>query len=160
MEMSPIAHASKVEAPVFLMLGKGDLRVPHSQGIEYWCVLYSKAYLASSCKEFASILLEIFFVCGEAQTMEWWWWWWFFFFFFFFFFLLLALLSYYRIYARYRKTYKNKSVDKSEIRYCAKFQTSVTCIFTKKMPKTFLHVFYPAKIICLFDLQNDLKIQF
>ena len=41
MEMSPIAHASKVEAPVFLMLGKGDLRVPHSQGIEYWCVLYS-----------------------------------------------------------------------------------------------------------------------
>ncbi len=132
MEMSPIAHASKVEAPVFLMLGKGDLRVPHSQGIEYWCVLYSKAYLTSSCKEFASILLEIFFVCGEAQTMEWWWW-----FFLLLLLLLLALLSYFWIYARYRKIYKNKSVDTSEIRYCAKFQTSVTCIFTKKCQKHF-----------------------
>ncbi len=71
MEMSPIAHASKVEAPVFLMLGKGDLRVPHSQGIEYWCVFYSIAYLASSCKELLLFRKKSFFVCGEAQTMEW-----------------------------------------------------------------------------------------
>ena len=69
----------------------------------------------------------LIFVCGEAQTMEWpvllll----------FFFFFFLLALLSYYRIYARYRKTYENKSVDASDTRYCEKFQPFVTSIFAK-----------------------------
>ncbi len=51
----------------------------------------------------------------------------------FFFFLLLALLSYYQIYARYRKTYK--SIDASDIRYCAKFQLCVTSIFVKTCQK-------------------------
>ena len=73
-----------------------------------------------------------FIVCGEAQTMEW-------LLLLFLFFFLLALLLYYRIYARYRKTYKNKSVDTSEIRYCAKFQASLTSIFANKFPKTILH---------------------
>ncbi len=54
-----------------------------------------------------------------------------------FFFLLLALLTYYQIYARYRKTYTNKSVDTSDLRYCAKFQPFVTSIFAKNRKKRF-----------------------
>ncbi len=49
---------------------------------------------------------------------------------------LAASLSYYRIYARYRKPYKNKSVDTSGIRYCAKFQPFVTSIFAKNPCQT------------------------
>ena len=33
---SPIAHVDRVKNPVFLMIGKDDLRVPHSQGMEYY----------------------------------------------------------------------------------------------------------------------------
>ncbi len=86
-------------------------------------------------KSQVQLLYGFFFVCGEAQTMEWsvlllllll-----------FFFFFLLALLSYYRIYERYRKTYKNKSVDTSDTRYCAKFQPFVTSIFAKNRQKRF-----------------------
>jgi len=36
---SPIAHIEKVTAPVFLMIGKNDLRVPPSQGYEYYHTL-------------------------------------------------------------------------------------------------------------------------
>jgi dipeptidyl aminopeptidase/acylaminoacyl peptidase len=35
-EMSPIYHAKKIEAPLFLMIGKADLRVPPSQGRELY----------------------------------------------------------------------------------------------------------------------------
>lgn len=35
-EKSPIAHVGKVKAPVYLMVGKEDLRVPPSQGYEYY----------------------------------------------------------------------------------------------------------------------------
>ena len=35
-EKSPIYHVEKVKAPVFLMIGKDDLRVPPSQGVEYY----------------------------------------------------------------------------------------------------------------------------
>ncbi len=72
-----------------------------------------------------------FFVCGEAQTMEW------SVLLLLLLLFLLALLLYYRIYARYRKTYKNKSVDTSDIGYCAKFQPIVTCIFAKNRQKRF-----------------------
>ena len=65
------------------------------------------------------------FVCGEAQTIEW----------LLLLLLLLVLLSYYWIYARYRKTYENKSVDTSDIRYQANFQPSVTSIFAKNCRK-------------------------
>lgn len=33
---SPIEFAHKVKAPTYLMLGSKDLRVPASQGIEYY----------------------------------------------------------------------------------------------------------------------------
>eukprot|EP00092_Neocalanus_flemingeri_P040427 GFUD01044028.1.p1 GENE.GFUD01044028.1~~GFUD01044028.1.p1 ORF type:complete len:711 (-),score=264.14 GFUD01044028.1:62-2194(-) len=36
---SPISHVEKVTAPVFLMIGKNDLRVPPSQGYEYYHAL-------------------------------------------------------------------------------------------------------------------------
>lgn len=32
---SPIVHVHKVKAPTALMLGSGDVRVPHYQGLEY-----------------------------------------------------------------------------------------------------------------------------
>jgi acylaminoacyl-peptidase len=35
-EMSPIAHVHKVKAPIYLMIGTKDLRVPPSQGYEYY----------------------------------------------------------------------------------------------------------------------------
>jgi acylaminoacyl-peptidase len=35
-EKSPIFHAKNIEAPVFLMIGKVDLRVPPSQGHEFY----------------------------------------------------------------------------------------------------------------------------
>ena len=35
-EKSPIFHVNSVKAPVYLMIGKDDLRVPPSQGIEYY----------------------------------------------------------------------------------------------------------------------------
>lgn len=35
-EKSPIFHIEKVQTPVFLMIGKDDLRVPCSQGVEYY----------------------------------------------------------------------------------------------------------------------------
>jgi len=34
--MSPISHVKNVTAPVFLMIGKNDLRVPPSQGFEFY----------------------------------------------------------------------------------------------------------------------------
>jgi len=37
--MSPISHVENVTAPVFLMIGKNDLRVPPSQGYEYYHAL-------------------------------------------------------------------------------------------------------------------------
>ncbi len=81
--------------------------------------------------------VDLFFVCGEAQTLEWS----VLLLLLLLFFFLLALLSYYRIYARYRKTYKNKSVDTKDIRYCAKFQPFVTSIFAKNLQKTILQFF-------------------
>ena len=36
---SPVAHAANVKAPVYLMIGKKDLRVPPSQGYEYYQLL-------------------------------------------------------------------------------------------------------------------------
>ena len=36
-ECSPIAHADKLTGtPVLLLIGKGDLRVPHNQGYEFF----------------------------------------------------------------------------------------------------------------------------
>ena len=36
-ECAPIAHAEKLtNTPVLLLIGKDDLRVPHSQGFEYY----------------------------------------------------------------------------------------------------------------------------
>jgi len=35
-EVSPIHYVDKLEVPVFLLLGKNDARVHHSQGVEYW----------------------------------------------------------------------------------------------------------------------------
>ncbi len=55
--------------------------------------------------------------------------------FLFLFLLLLALLSYYGIYARCRKTYNNKSVDTGETRYCTKFQPFVAIIYAKNCQK-------------------------
>ena len=36
---SPVAHAAKVKAHIYLMIGKNDLRVPPSQGYEYYHTL-------------------------------------------------------------------------------------------------------------------------
>ena len=36
---SPVAHAAKVKAAMFLMIGKNDLRVPPNQGHEYYHML-------------------------------------------------------------------------------------------------------------------------
>ena len=36
---SPIAHARQVKAPVYLMVGKNDLRVPPSQSYEFYNTL-------------------------------------------------------------------------------------------------------------------------
>ena len=38
-ERSPIAHVKKVKTPVMLNIGKVDLRVPPSQGYEYYHAL-------------------------------------------------------------------------------------------------------------------------
>ena len=38
-EKSPIAHVKKVKTPVMLNIGKVDLRVPPSQGYEYYHAL-------------------------------------------------------------------------------------------------------------------------
>ena len=38
-ERSPIAHVAKVSAPVLLSIGRADLRVPPSQGLEYYHAL-------------------------------------------------------------------------------------------------------------------------
>ena len=35
-QKSPISHASKIQCPVYLMIGKEDLRVPPSQGLEFY----------------------------------------------------------------------------------------------------------------------------
>ncbi len=59
-----------------------------------------------------------------------------------FMFFLLVLLLYYRIYARYRKTYENKSVDTSNTRYCAKFQPFATSTYAKNCQKQFC-IFLP-----------------
>jgi dipeptidyl aminopeptidase/acylaminoacyl peptidase len=37
--MSPISHARKVKAPVFLMVAKNHVRVPPSQSDEYYHTL-------------------------------------------------------------------------------------------------------------------------
>ncbi len=66
---------------------------------------------------------------------------------------LLALLLYYRIYGRYRKTYENKSVDTSDIRYCAKFQPFVTSIFARNCKKRFCNFLQ----FCVFLLFWPLK---
>ena len=36
LEKSPISYAEKVTAPMYLLIGKADLRVPHSQAYEYY----------------------------------------------------------------------------------------------------------------------------
>ena len=36
---SPIAHSGNVKAAIYLMIGKNDLRVPPSQGYEYYHAL-------------------------------------------------------------------------------------------------------------------------
>ena len=41
-EKSPIFHADKIEAPMFLMIGKNDLRVPPDQGRELYHHLKSQ----------------------------------------------------------------------------------------------------------------------
>ena len=41
-EKSPIFHADKIVAPIFLMIGKNDLRVPPSQGRELYHHLKSQ----------------------------------------------------------------------------------------------------------------------
>ena len=38
-QCSPIAYAANVKAPIYLMLGKQDLRVPPSQGYSYYHLL-------------------------------------------------------------------------------------------------------------------------
>ena len=38
-QSSPVAHAENVKAPIFLMIGKNDLRVPPSQGYEFYHML-------------------------------------------------------------------------------------------------------------------------
>eukprot|EP00096_Caligus_rogercresseyi_P012398 TRINITY_DN5179_c0_g1_i1.p1 TRINITY_DN5179_c0_g1~~TRINITY_DN5179_c0_g1_i1.p1 ORF type:complete len:671 (-),score=120.69 TRINITY_DN5179_c0_g1_i1:15-2027(-) len=38
-EKSPICHVKKVKAPIYLLIGKNDLRVPPSQGFEYYKAL-------------------------------------------------------------------------------------------------------------------------
>ena len=35
-EKSPVQYIKDVQAPVYLMIGKDDLRVPPSQGVEYY----------------------------------------------------------------------------------------------------------------------------
>ena len=57
-----------------------------------------------------------------------------------------------------QKNFKNRSVDTSDIRYSAKFQPNVTCNFAKNRQKQFCN-FFAILRFCLFDLQNDLKIQ-
>ena len=96
------------------------------------------------------IKIYYFIVCGEAQTMEW-----LVLLFFFFFFFFLALLSYCQIHARYRKTYENKSVDTSDIRYCAKFQPSVTNNFAKKCKNWFRDFVFLAFLI--FKMTSKFK---
>ncbi len=115
----------------------------------------TRVYHTTSCFLSGGEQLSLF-VCGEAQTLDW----------SVLLLLLLlllllfllALLSYYRIYAQYRKTYKNKSVDTKDLRYCAKFQPFVSCIFAENCQKRFCN-FSRFHVFCLFDLQNDLKIQ-
>ena len=36
---SPLAHIANVKTPIYLMIGKNDLRVPPSQGFEYYHAL-------------------------------------------------------------------------------------------------------------------------
>ena len=54
--------------------------------------------------------------------------------------------------------HKNKSADTVEKRYYAKFHPFVTCIFPKNRQKRF-HIFCDFAFLCLFDIQNELKIQ-
>ena len=56
------------------------------------------------------------------------------------------------------RTYKNKSVDTSDIRYCAKFQPFVTSNFAKNGQKRFCE-FLRFWNFVRFDLKNDLQIQ-
>ncbi len=122
-------------------------------------IFWLNIVISACCRHSRRLLKEmksakiIVFVCGEAQTLEWS----VLLLLLFFFFFLLALLSYYRIYTRYRKTYKNKSVDTSDIRYCAKFQPIVTSNFAKNRQKR-LWIFWRFCVFCLFDHQNELKI--
>jgi acylaminoacyl-peptidase len=41
-EKSAIAHSKKVKVPTLIALGMGDLRVPPSQGLEYYHILRSR----------------------------------------------------------------------------------------------------------------------
>ena len=62
--------------------------------------------------------------------------------------------------SRYRKTYKNKSVYSSDIRYCAKFQPLVaSSIFAKNCQNDFTIFCNFAVFFAFFDFKNDLKIQ-
>ena len=62
------------------------------------------------------------------------------------------LLSYYRIYTRYRKSYRNKIVDTSDTRYCAKFQPFVTSNNANNCKKQFC-------IFCNFALFASLTLK-
>ncbi len=57
-----------------------------------------------------------------------------------------------------KNLYKNKSVDNSDIRYCVKFQPFLTSVFAKNRQKRF-NDFWRFCVFCLFDLENDVKIQ-
>ncbi len=58
----------------------------------------------------------------------------------------------------YKYLYKNKVVDPSEKRFCAKFEPFVTNSFAKNGKKWFI-AFLQFYVFGLFDLQNDLQIQ-
>ena len=48
-EKSPIAHVKKVKTPVMLNIGKVDLRVPPSQGYEYYHALKALGKYVEAC---------------------------------------------------------------------------------------------------------------
>ena len=69
-EMSPIAHASKVKAPVFLMVGKNDLRVPPSQSYEFYNTLKSLGKEVSHLRMFQDLIVhaDATFLCIRERS--------------------------------------------------------------------------------------------
>ena len=69
-EKSPIAHVKKVKTPVMLNIGKVDLRVPPSQGHEYYHALKALGKYVEARNVYISGLARLNAECGLSRGLS------------------------------------------------------------------------------------------